>query len=182
MASISVAGDTSGSITISAPLVAGSGTLTLPTGTDTLVGLAATQTLTNKTVTAPVLSGTITGTYTLGGTPTVTGTLTAGTPCVMSPAAVNTKSTQAHGLSGTPSMIIAYRECLTAELGYSIGDRIFSQHSGSVNQNFLVEYDGTNVVIIMDNILTGINKTTPAGNQTATPGSWKLVATPYKLN
>jgi len=72
MASISVAGDTSGSITISAPLVAGSGTLTLPTGTDTLVGLAATQTLTNKTVTAPVLSGTITGTYTLGGTPTLT--------------------------------------------------------------------------------------------------------------
>lgn len=72
MASVIVAGDTSGSITISAPLVAGSGTLTLPTGTDTLVGLAATQTLTNKTVTAPVLSGTVTGTYTLGGTPTLT--------------------------------------------------------------------------------------------------------------
>lgn len=55
MASISVAGDTSGSITISAPLVAGSGTLTLPAVTDTLVGLAATQTLTNKTLTTPNL-------------------------------------------------------------------------------------------------------------------------------
>ena len=50
MSSISVAGDTSGAITISAPSVAGSGVLTLPTGTDTLVGKATTDTLTNKTL------------------------------------------------------------------------------------------------------------------------------------
>ena len=50
MASISVAGDSSGSITIAAPAVAGSGTLTLPVATDTLAGIAATQTLTNKTL------------------------------------------------------------------------------------------------------------------------------------
>ena len=50
MADIIVAGNTSGAITISAPLVAGSGTLTLPTGTDTLVGKATTDTLTNKTL------------------------------------------------------------------------------------------------------------------------------------
>ena len=55
MASILVSGDTSGSITISAPAVSGTNTLTLPAVTDTLVGLAATQTLTNKTLTAPVL-------------------------------------------------------------------------------------------------------------------------------
>jgi len=55
MSSVLISGDTSGAITIAAPLVAGSGTLTLPTGTDTLVGLAATQTLTNKTLTAPAL-------------------------------------------------------------------------------------------------------------------------------
>ena len=53
MSSIVVAGDTSGTITISAPLVAGSGVLTLPTGTDTLVGKATTDTLTNKTLTSP---------------------------------------------------------------------------------------------------------------------------------
>ena len=56
MSSISVAGDTSGSITIAAPAVAGSGTLTLPVATDTLAGIAATQTLTNKTLTSPVLT------------------------------------------------------------------------------------------------------------------------------
>ena len=41
---------------------------------DTIALLAATQTLTNKTITAPVLSGTATGTYTLGGTPTISST------------------------------------------------------------------------------------------------------------
>jgi hypothetical protein len=43
--------------------------------TRTLVDLSLTQTLSNKTLTAPVLSGTVTGTYTLGGSPTVGGTL-----------------------------------------------------------------------------------------------------------
>jgi hypothetical protein len=59
MADIIVAGNTSGAITISAPLVAGSGTLTLPTGTDTLVGKATTDTLTNKSIAATQLTGTI---------------------------------------------------------------------------------------------------------------------------
>jgi hypothetical protein len=55
LADIIVAGNTSGAITISAPLVAGSGVLTLPTGTDTLIGKATTDTLTNKTLVAPAL-------------------------------------------------------------------------------------------------------------------------------
>jgi len=59
LADIIVAGNTSGAITISAPLVAGSGVLTLPTGTDTLVGKATTDTLTNKSIAATQLTGTI---------------------------------------------------------------------------------------------------------------------------
>ena len=59
MSSISVAGDTSGSISITAPLVAGSGVLTLPVATDTLVGKATTDTLTNKSIAATQLTGTI---------------------------------------------------------------------------------------------------------------------------
>ena len=59
MSSIVVAGDTSGTITIAAPAVAGSGTLTLPVATDTLVGKATTDTLTNKSIAATQLTGTI---------------------------------------------------------------------------------------------------------------------------
>ena len=80
MSSIVIAGNTSGSVTLSAPAVSGSSVLTLPASTDTLVGKATTDTLTNKTLTAPVLSGSLTGTYTLSGTPTTGASLiTSGT-------------------------------------------------------------------------------------------------------
>jgi hypothetical protein len=55
MADIIVAGNTSGSITLSAPAVSGSSVLTLPVATDTLVGKATTDTLTNKTLVTPAL-------------------------------------------------------------------------------------------------------------------------------
>ena len=59
MSSVVVSGDTSGAITISAPAISGTNTLTLPAVTDTLVGLAATQTLTNKSIVATQLTGTV---------------------------------------------------------------------------------------------------------------------------
>ena len=65
MASVVISGDTSGSVTITAPAVAGTPTLTLPTTTDTLVGKATTDTLTNKTLTSPTIA-----------TPTMTGQAT----------------------------------------------------------------------------------------------------------
>lgn len=47
---------------------------TLPAvASDTIALLAAAQSLSNKTIPSPILSGTVTGTYTLGGTPTITG-------------------------------------------------------------------------------------------------------------
>jgi hypothetical protein len=56
MASIVVAGDTSGTVTLAAPAVSGTTTLTLPTTTGNVVADTATQTLTNKTLTSPILT------------------------------------------------------------------------------------------------------------------------------
>ena len=66
MANLVISGDTSGTVTLTAPAVAGTTTLTLPTtsgtivtGTTpsgTIVGTTDTQTLTNKTLTSPTIS------------------------------------------------------------------------------------------------------------------------------
>lgn len=95
-------GATSGSTTV-VPTAIASGTLTLPAATDTLVGKATTDTLTNKTLTAPVLSGTVTGTYTLGGTPTIGGAINTDTKRTSSSVTKNASAAYANvtGLSFT---------------------------------------------------------------------------------
>jgi hypothetical protein len=57
MASIVVAGDTSGTVTLSAPAVSGTTTLTLPTANGTLVTTASGQTLTSPTIATPTITG-----------------------------------------------------------------------------------------------------------------------------
>ena len=56
MSSVILSGDTSGTVTVSAPAISGSSVLTLPVATDTLVGKATTDTLTNKTLTGAVFT------------------------------------------------------------------------------------------------------------------------------
>jgi len=59
MSSVIIAGDTSGSVTVSAPAVSGTSVLTLPVATDTLIGKATTDTLTNKSIAVTQLTGTL---------------------------------------------------------------------------------------------------------------------------
>lgn len=65
--------------TLTAPVIStisNTGTLTLPTTTDTLVGRATTDTLTNKTLTSPTISGGTINNAVIGGTTPAAGTFT----------------------------------------------------------------------------------------------------------
>lgn len=113
---------------------------------------------------------------------TTTGTLTAGTSAVLNPAALSTKTAQAHGLSKTPDFYHTYIECLSAELGYSVGDRVGNADLNGAT-GWMVEFDATNITTITSNTnIAVINKTTPAGTTAITLSKWKLVAVPYTLS
>lgn len=65
--------------TLTSPVIStitNTGTITLPTSTDTLVGRATTDTLTNKTLTSPTISGGTVNNAVIGGTTPAAGTFT----------------------------------------------------------------------------------------------------------
>ena len=109
MSSVVVAGDTSGSITISAPAISGTNTLTLPVATDTLVGKATTDTLTNKSIVATQLTGTVAAARLPAGSvlqvvSTDTGAVATGTTTLPQDDTIpqNTEGTQFMSLAITP--------------------------------------------------------------------------------
>ena len=96
MSSIVISGNTSGTITLAAPAISGSNTLTLPVATDTLAGIAATQTLTNKTLVAPAL-----GTPASGVLTNCTGVVAAALPAGSVLQVVSTTKTDTFSTSST---------------------------------------------------------------------------------
>lgn len=147
----------------------------------TLAGLTLTSpTINTPTISSPALSGTSTGTYTLGGTPTIPGTISAGTPCVKSPYANNTKTTTAHGLGAVPVLMHTYLQCLTGELGYSVGDLVYNNVDQAAGFGYSIAVDATNVTLLTNAGLAVIHKTTPAGYVAATAANWSVIAQPYK--
>lgn len=82
--------------TLTAPVIStisNTGTVTLPSSTDTLVGRATTDTLTNKTLTSPVINTAISGTAIASGAEVTTGTddTQIVTPKALGDAGVNTR-------------------------------------------------------------------------------------------
>lgn len=108
----------------------------------------------------------------------ITGRLTAGTPLVQNPFAIATTTTQAHGLGAFPDFVIAYFECLSAELGYGVGERVTTATSTIPTAS----YDATNTYFSTVTATTVIllNKTTHVGAN-ITAAKWKVVVTPYKI-
>lgn len=114
-------------------------------------------------------------------------TITAGTTLTQTPIAGNATVTQAHGLGAEPTFFKIVLECTTADLNYSIGDRIIwtpQTRLGTATTGWTINVDATNVELITASSGMSIsiqNKTTrAAANLTLT--SWKLEITPYLLS
>lgn len=106
----------------------------------------------------------------------------AGTSLTKNPYAVNTQQTQAHGLGTTPSIVEVYLECLIAEAGYNVGDRVLMP-TGSANgagiRSFSVYFNTTNLGL---NTSANLPQVVNNANTyvTITAANWKLVAIPFK--
>ena len=150
MSSISVAGDTSGSVTLQAPAVAGSTVLTLPVATDTLVGKATTDVLTNKTLGAGLVAG--------------ASILTSGT-------AVASTSGTSIDFTGIPSwakritvMFTGVSTNGTTPLLLQIGDSGGIENTGYSGMSGLMHSSGANTY-------TGVTSGIPLGYSTMTAAS-----------
>lgn len=82
--------------------------------------------------------------------------------------------TEAHGLSGTPDMVMIVLKCISAEHGYSIGDtlpaNLFSNNSGDDKQ--LIYWDNTNVYHRFAVNLSVL--ATNLGKVDLTPARWRI--------
>lgn len=117
-----------------------------------------------------------------------TGTLTAGASLTQNPYDDDATATQAHGLGGYPTLVIAYLECLSTEYGYAVGDRI-SMSASYVLDGSAGSTSGGNLTADTTNIVWTAGAQNPVvvrkdtrAQATITAAKWKYVAVPYKLN
>jgi hypothetical protein len=151
MSSISVAGDVSGAISIAAPSAAGSGVLTLPVATDTLIGKATTDTLTNKSIAATQLTGTIAaaalpagsviqvvnGTYATQVSSSTSTYITTGLTASITPRSTSSKILVFANVVGIQKT--------TGNINSSVGLRLYRGASSIIGFEDLAGYTGTNV-------------------------------------
>ena len=88
---------------------------------------------------------------------------------------VSGTTTIAHNLGSVPFWGFIYLRCITAELGYAIGDRV--NVTGVYSASTLtLAFDATNVYIVNNGVSVPIQHRTTGANTNVTPANWKLVA------
>ena len=106
----------------------------------------------------------------------------AGTAGVMNPVNDNSATTTAHGLGATPSTVLVTMECLTTDLGYAAGQRLYNLgYSGIAatdTRGISIVADATNTIILVLNAVSVVN-TDVTNSSDITEANWKLTATPY---
>jgi hypothetical protein len=167
--------------TLTSPVIStivNTGTLTLPTSTDTLVGRATTDTLTNKTLTSPILTTPSIGVATGTSFNSITG-LSSTTPSANGSAAVGTATTTARadhvhpttGLGLTSGTLAQFASTTSAQLAGVISDEtgsgalVFST-SPTLTTPSIGVATGTSF-----NSITGLSATTPSANGSAAVGT-----------
>jgi hypothetical protein len=101
------------------------------------------------------------------------------------PMAINATITGAHGLGQTPHDVLLEIECLTAELGYSIGDKIqlnrSTLYASGASHGLSVSWDATNVTVISaNNTIASVPHKSTRSMTAITPANWKLNIIPIK--
>lgn len=112
------------------------------------------------------------------------GWLRKGTVLEKNPIAVNSQTTQAHGLGAVPDIVVSELVCVTGELGYSAGDRIdLGSGIHAVNGATTVASvfkDSTNLILtISNNSLPSVARKDTNAAATITAANWKVTLTPY---
>lgn len=117
----------------------------------------------------------------------VTGTgVVAGTPIVFNPIVLgSTSGAVAHGLSGAPDFLQCVLECLSADNGYTAGEKLFSAlnfSDGGVGSGLVnVIFDATNITARLSSSSIVIVPKSSFTNVSITPANWKMTITPFKV-
>lgn len=89
--------------------------------------------------------------------------------------------TRAHGLGGLPSLVMVFVECVTADSGYSVGDRLLinpNVNSDASFQGSPITFDATNIKAHVQGTATILASSVTATAAAATRlkrTDWKII-------